>query len=172
MLDAALADAPLHSATLRLADRDASLAITALRGGHADLQTLQVLESEKSKLTADENQALLCAEAWEAAAERGFQKAYELGKQGMRPISFPIRSQRSEEQCREALIRDPRDFSAAFDLCSILRSKERWQEALQILEPISREPNCPGYFSVIRSEILASRNEWSQAWDAIGTLVR
>jgi hypothetical protein len=172
VLDAALADAPLHSATLRLADRDAGLAITALRGGHADSKTLQVLESEKSKLTADENQALLCAEAWAAAAEKDFQKAYELGRQGMRPISFPLRSQQSEEQCREALIRDPRDFAAAFDLSSILRSKERWQEALQILEPISREPNCPGYFPVIRAEILASRNEWSQAWDAIGTLVR
>jgi len=68
MLDASLGDAALHSATLRLADGEASLAITALRGGHADSKTLRFLEAEESELNADDIQAVLRAEAWVAAA--------------------------------------------------------------------------------------------------------
>src|SRR5208337_3274587 len=103
-------------------------AITALRSGHADSKTLQFLEIEKSELNVDEIQAVLRAEAWVAAAEKDFKKAYELGRQGMGRVSFPMQSQQSEDQCRDALIRNPRDFGAAFNLCSILRSKQMWQE--------------------------------------------
>jgi hypothetical protein len=162
----------LHSATLRLADGEASLAITALRSGHADSKTLQVLETEKSELNVDQIQAVLRAEAWLAAAERDFKKAYELGRQGMHRVSFPVQSQQSEEQCRDALIRDPRDFGAVFNLCSILRTKQRWQEALQILELTSKDRDCPDYFRVMRAEILASQSQWSESWDAIAGLVK
>jgi len=172
MLDASLGDAALHSATLRLSDGKASLAITALRGGHADPKTLQFLETEESELNADDIQAVLRAEAWVAAAEKDFEKAYELGRQGMHRVSFPIQNQQSEEQCREALIRNPRDFGAAFNLCSILRSKQMWQEALQILELTSRDRECPDYFRVMRAEILASQCQWSESWDAIEGLVK
>jgi tetratricopeptide (TPR) repeat protein len=172
MLDASLGDIALHSATLRLADGEASLAITALRSGHADSKTLQVLETEKSELNVDQIQAVLRAEAWLAAAERDFKKAYELGRQGMHRVSFPVQSQQSEEQCRDALIRDPRDFGAVFNLCSILRTKQRWQEALQILELTSKDRDCPDYFRVMRAEILASQSQWSESWDAIAGLVK
>jgi predicted negative regulator of RcsB-dependent stress response len=83
-----------------------------------------------------------------------------------------MRNAQSEEQCRDALIRDPRDFAAAFNLCSILQAQERWQDALGILESISRDSNCPVYFLVIRGEILASQHKWSEAWNAIDELVR
>ena len=172
MLDASLGDAALHSATLRLSDGKASLAITALRSGHADSKTLQFLETEESALNADDIQAVLRAEAWVAAAEKDFKKAYELGRQGMRRVSFPIQSQQSEEQCREALIRNPRDFGAASNLCSILRTKQMWQEALQILELTSTDRDCPDYFRVMRAEILASQSQWSESWNAIAGLVK
>ena len=172
MLDASLGDTALHSATLRLADGEASLAITALRSGHADSKTLQLLETEKSELNVDEIQAILRAEAWVAAAEKDFKKAYELGRQGMGRISFPVQSQQSEDQCRDALIRNPRDFGAVFNLCSILRTKQMWQEALQILELISRDQDCPDYLRVMRAEILASQSQWSESWGAIAGLVQ
>ena len=172
MLDASCEDPPLHTATLRLADGDPSLAITALRSGYADSKTLQFLETEEPKLSADENQVVLRAKARQAATAKDFQKAYELGRQGMRQVSFPARSQQSEQQCRDALIRDPQDFTAAYNLCSILRAKENWQEPLQILETISRGQDCPDYFQVMRAEILASQYRWAEAWDAIAGLAR
>jgi hypothetical protein len=172
MLDASFGDAALHRATLRLADGEASLAIIALRSGHADSKTLQVLETERSELNVDEIQAVSRAEAWAAVAEKDFKKAYELGRQGMRRMSFPVQNQESEEQCRDALIRDPRDFGAVFNLCSILRTKQRWQEALQILELTSKDQDCPDYFRVMRAEILASQSQWSESWDAIAGLVK
>ena len=70
------------------------------------------------------------------------------------------------------LIRDPRDFGAVFSLCSILRTKQRWQEALQILELSSKDRDCPDYFRVMRAEILASQSQWSESWDAIAGLVK
>jgi tetratricopeptide (TPR) repeat protein len=172
MLDASSGDPQLHIGVLRLADGDPLLAMTALRSGYADSKTLQFLETQKSKLSADENQVILRAEAWQAAGEKDFQKAYELGRRGMRQVFVPARSQQSEQQCRDALIRDPQDFAAAYNLCSILRTKERWQEPLQILETISRAQNCPDYFQVMRAEILASQNRWAEAWDAIAGLVK
>jgi hypothetical protein len=173
MLDASSGDAAMHSATLRLADSEASLAITALRSGHADSKTLQVLETEKSELNVNEIQAVSRAEAWAAAAEKDFKKAYEFGRKGMRRVSFPVQSsQQSEDQCRDALIRDPRDFGAVFNLCSILRTKQRWQEALQILELTSKDRDCPDYFGVMRAEILASQSQWSESWNAIAGLVK
>jgi len=172
MLDVSSGDPQLNIATLRLADDDLSLAMTALRSGYADSKTLQFLETQESKLSVDENQVVLRAEARQAASEKKFQKAYELGRQGMRQVFVPARSQQSEQQCRDALIRDPQDFAAAYNLCSILRAQERWQEALQILETISRAQHCPDYFQVMRAEILASQNRWAEAWDAIAGLVK
>jgi hypothetical protein len=113
------------------------------------------------------NPAVLRWEAREAATRKSFQAAYEFGRQGMKPVVFPDEQQLSEEQCRYALIRDHTDLVAAFNLCSILRSEERWPEALQILEVLGRGPNCPGYFRVMQAEILASQNEWRGAWGAI-----
>jgi hypothetical protein len=90
----------------------------------------------------------------------------------MRIIQFPIRNSQSEEQCRDALIRDPGDFAAAFNLCAILQATQRWQDALGILESISRDSNCPIYLLVLKAEILASQQKWSEAWNTIHELVR
>jgi len=90
----------------------------------------------------------------------------------MRRISFPVQSQQSEKQCRDALIRNPRDFGAAFNLCSILRTKQMCQQALQILELTSRDRDCPDYFRVMKAEILASQSQWSESWDAIAGMVK
>lgn len=172
MLDASSSDAQLHLATIRLADSRPLLAVLTLDPRCLDAETLQLLESERSKLSADEILAVTRAEAWKAAAEKDFEKAYELGRRAMRRVPFPVRNAESEEQCRAALIRDPRDFTAAFNLCSILEAKERWQDARQILELIFREHDCPDYFLVMKAEILASQQEWSEAWTAIAELAR
>jgi hypothetical protein len=70
------------------------------------------------------------------------------------------------------LIRDPGDFAAAFNLCAILQATQRWQDALGILESISRDSNCPIYLLVLKAEILASQQKWSEAWNTIHELVR
>jgi hypothetical protein len=172
MLDASLADPPLHLATIRLADNRPSLALLTLDPRSIDSQTLRVLESERPSLSADEILALTRAEAWKAAAETDFEQAYEIGRRAMRNIQFPIRNSQSEEQCRDALIRDPGDFAAAFNLCAILQATQRWQDALGILESISRDSNCPIYLLVLKAEILASQQKWSEAWNTIHELVR
>jgi tetratricopeptide (TPR) repeat protein len=172
MLDSCAGDTQLRLLTVRLADTRPSLAILALDHGNIDSKTLQALESAKSELNADEALALTRAEAWKAAADKDFEKAYQLGRQSMRNVPFPTRNAQSEEQCRYALSRDPRDFAAAFNLCSILQAQERWQDALQILEPITRVPQRPDYFLVMKSEIFASQQNWSEAWTAIDELVR
>ena len=172
MLDASLGDAQLHLATIRLADRDPSLAVLTLAPGSIDSKTLQILVSERSKLDADEILALNRAEAWKAAAGGDFEKAYKLARGTMPRIQFPVRNAKSEEQCRDALIRDPRDFAALFNLCSILQTQERGQDALGILESISRDSNYPAYFLALKAEILASQQKWSEAWNAICELVR
>jgi tetratricopeptide (TPR) repeat protein len=172
MLGASFVDARLHEATLRLSDTDAQLAATALQSGHADAKTLAFLEEEKSELDSDQIQAVLRKEAWKAATDRDYQKAYEIGRRGMRKIAFPEQNKLSEEQCRAAWTRDPGDLIAAFGLCSILRSEERSREAQQILDVVIRDRGCPDYFRVMRAEILASRDEWPEAWTAISGLVR
>jgi hypothetical protein len=172
MLGASFGDVRLHDDMLRLFDTDVQLAVTALRSGHADSRTLKFLEEEKLKLDSDQIQTLLRKEAWEAAIKKDYQEAYEFGRRGMRPVAFPDEQQLSEEQCRVALIRDPADLVAAFNLCSILLSEDRSQEALEVLDVLTRGRNCPDYFRVMRAEILAARNQWKEAWAAISGLIR
>jgi tetratricopeptide (TPR) repeat protein len=172
ILGTSFRDARLREATLRLSDGDPQLAVAALRSGYADARTLEFLEEEKSTLGADQVQAVLRKEASEAAINKEYQKAYEMGRQGMKNVAFPAEQPFSEGQCRVALIRDPTDLVAAFNLCSILRSRERWQEALEILEVQTRARNCPDYFRLMKAEILASQNEWPEAWTAISGMMR
>ena len=172
ILGTSYGDARLREAVLRLSDTDAQLAGTALRSGYADSTTLEFLEEEKSTLGLEQIQALLRKEASEAASGKEYQKAYQIGRQGMRSIVFPVAQPLSEGQCRVALIRDPTDLVAAYNLCLILRSQERWQEELEILEIQTRVRNCPDYLRLMKAEILASQNEWPKAWSSISGLMR
>jgi tetratricopeptide (TPR) repeat protein len=172
ILATSFADTPLREATLRLSDTDAQLAVTALRSGYADSTTLEFLKEEQSTLGSDQIQTVLRKEAAEAATNGEYQKAYEIGRRGMRSIAFPATQPLSEGECRMALIRDPADLVAAFNLCSILRSQERGLEALAILEIQTRARNCPAYLWLMKAEILASRNQWPEAWAAISGLMR
>jgi hypothetical protein len=172
MLGASYVDPGLREATLRLSDADAQLAVTALQSGQADSRTLEFLEQEKSGLDSEQIQVVLRKEAWEAATNKNYQKAYEFGRRGMRHVAFPAKKQLSEEECRVALVRDPTDLVAAFSLCSTLRSEDRLQEALQILDVVNHARNCPDYFRVMKAEILSSHEEWPAAWTAISGLVR
>jgi hypothetical protein len=172
MLGASFGDLRLHGAMLRLSDDDLQLAVTALQSGHADPTTLKFLEEEKLKLDSDQIRALLRKEASEAAIQKDYQEAYELGRRGMKPVAFPDKQELSEEQCRVAMIRDPADLVAAFSLCSILLSEDRSQEALEILGVLIRGRNCPDYFRVMRAEILAAGDQWKEAWEAISGLLR
>jgi hypothetical protein len=172
MLGTSYGDARLKEATLRLSDPDAQLAVTALQSGYADAKTLKFLEEEKANLAWDQIQAVLRKEASEAAIDKEYQKAYEFGRRGMKNIAFPEQQPLSEEQCRTALIRDHADPAAAFTLCSLLRSEQRWPEALQILDVIILDWNCPTYFRLMRAEILAAQNKWPEAWTALSVLLR
>ena len=69
-------------------------------------------------------------------ASSEYQEAYEMGRRSIRPVVFPQREQVTENECRAALIRNPGDFLAAFNLCMIFRSDGR--NALNIL---GRLPN-------------------------------
>jgi tetratricopeptide (TPR) repeat protein len=172
ILATSYSDTPLREEVLRLSDTDAQLAVTALRSGYADAATLEFLEEEKSTLGLEQIQTVLRKEASEAAIDKEYQKAYEIGRQGMRGIAFPAAQPLSEGQCRLALIRDPADLVAAYNLCLTLHSQERWQEELEILEVQTRARNCPDYLRLMKAEILATQNEWPEAWSAISGLMR
>jgi O-antigen ligase len=172
ILGTSYCDPRLREQALRLSDTDAQLAMIALRSGYADSTTLEFLEEGKSTLGPDQFKAVLRKEAAQAAIDKEFQKAYEIGRQGMKNIVFPSEQPLSEGECRVALIRDPTDLIAAFTLSSILRSQDRWPEALEILEAQTHSRNCPDYLWLMKAEILASQNEWPQAWAAISGLMR
>jgi tetratricopeptide (TPR) repeat protein len=171
ILDESARDERLLESALRLSDGDSTLALVALRSGHADFKTLQFLEEEKPKLNYDQIRAVLKAEARQAAAEKNYVKAYELGRQAVRNIPFPNREQRSEQECRVALIKDPQDIGAAFDLCLILESEKRHEEAVNILENLCRSRDCPDYIQLMKAEFLASLTDWPAAWTAINPLL-
>jgi tetratricopeptide (TPR) repeat protein len=171
ILDESARDERLLESALRLSDGDSTLALVALRSGHADFKTLQFLEEEKPKLNYDQIRAVLKAEARQAAAEKNYVKAYELGRQAVRNIPFPNREQRSEQECRVALIKDPQDIGAAFDLCLILGSEKRHEEAVNILENLCRSRDCPDYIQLMKAEFLASLTDWPAAWTAINPLL-
>jgi O-antigen ligase/tetratricopeptide (TPR) repeat protein len=172
ILGSSYGDSSLREAVLRLSDTDSQLAGTALRSGYADATTLEFLEEEKSTLGSEQIQALLRKEASEAAIGKEYEKAYQIARQGMKSIAFPVAQPLSEGHWRVALIRDPTDLVAAYNLCLTLRSQERWQEELEILEVQTRVRNCPDYLRLMKAEILASQNEWPEAWSSISGLMR
>ena len=170
MLDVSFGVSSLHEAMVRLSDSDPQLAMTALQGGHADAKTLAFLEGQTSELDLEQHRIVVCAEAHELAARKDYQEAYEMGRRSIRPVVFPQQEQVTENECRAALIRNPGDFLAAFNLCMIFRSDGR--NALNILEAITRQPRCPDYFYVMMADSLASRSDWPGAWSALNRLVR
>ena len=114
---------------------------------------------------------MLKAEARQAAAEKNFQQAYELARQAVRNIPFPNKQQRSEQSCRIALIENPGDMSAAFDLCMVLESEKRRDEAVSLLDSVCRDRNCPDYLQLMKADFLASLTQWPAAWEVISGLL-
>ncbi|MBV8969914.1 MAG: O-antigen ligase family protein [Verrucomicrobia bacterium] len=171
ILDVSANDERLLEATLRLSDGDPALALVALRSGRGDSQTLRLLEQEKPKLDPEQIRVVLKAEARKAAAEKDFQQAYELARRAVRDIPFPNRQQRSEQACRIALIENPGDISAAFDLCLVLEAEKRHDEAVSVLDSVCRNRNCPAYLQLMKADCLASLMQWPAAWEVISGLL-
>jgi tetratricopeptide (TPR) repeat protein len=171
ILEVSAKDERLLAATLRLSDGEPALALVALRSGLADSRTLRFLEEEKPKLDSEQIRVVLKAEARQAAAEKNFQQAYELARQAVRNIPFPNKQQRSEQSCRIALIENPGDMSAAFDLCMVLESEKRRDEALSVLDSVCRDRNCPDYLQLMKADFLASLTQWPAAWEVISGLL-
>jgi tetratricopeptide (TPR) repeat protein len=171
MLDESAKDEKLFEATLRLSDGDSALALVALGSGHADFKTLQFLEGEESKLDSGQIRVVLKAEARKAAAEKNFQQAYELARQAVGNIPFPNTHRRSEQACRVALVENPGDMSAAFDLCVVLGAEKRRDEAVSVLDSVCRDRNCPEYLRLMKADFLALLSQWSAAWDVISELL-
>jgi tetratricopeptide (TPR) repeat protein len=171
ILEVSAKDERLLEATLRLSDGDPALALIALRSGLADSKTLRFLEEEKPKLDSEQIRVVLKAEARKAAAEKNYQQAYELARQAIRNIPFPNRQERSEQACRIALIKNPGDISAAFDLCMVLESEKRHDEAVRVLENVCRDGNCPDYLQLMKADFLASLTQWPAAWEVISGLL-
>jgi hypothetical protein len=90
----------------------------------------------------------------------------------MRPIAFPKRSDQSEPLYWDALSLNPRDYAAAFNLCSILKDTGRWNESLGILEPLTQSLNCPDYFVLMKAEAYAGANRWCDAWNVMSGLMQ
>jgi tetratricopeptide (TPR) repeat protein len=171
ILEASAKDERLLEDTLRLSDGDPALALIALRSGLADSKTLRFLEEEKPKLDSEQIRVVLKAEARKAAADKNYQQAYELARQAIRNIPFPNRQGRSEQACRIALIKNPGDISAAFDLCMVLESEKRHDEAVSVLENVCRDGNCPDYLQLMKADFLASLTQWPAAWEVISGLL-
>jgi tetratricopeptide (TPR) repeat protein len=171
ILDVSATDMKLLEATLRLSDGDTGLALVALRSGRADLKTLQFLEGERPKLDPDQIRVLLKAQARKAASEENFQQAFELARQAVRNIAFPQRKERSEQECRIALVKNPEDVSAAFDLCAVLGAEKRNDEAVRVLDNVCRNGNCPDYLRLMKADFLALLTQWPAAWEAVSGLL-
>jgi tetratricopeptide (TPR) repeat protein len=172
MLDASSRDPQLHQATIRLGDKMPALGVVAVDPTNVDAKTLAILESEKSRLNVEELVALTRAEASSAAIGNDFETAYSRALMVMRRIASPKRSGQSEKLCRDALVLDPTDFGAAYNLCSILEEQERWKDALEILEPLTEQPDCPEYFRVMEARAYAGERKWSEAWNIVSSLMR
>ena len=171
ILEVSAKDERLLEATLRLSDGNPALALVALRSGLADAKTLRFLEEEKPRLDSEQIRVVLKAEARKAAAEKNFQQAYELARQAVRNIPFPKRQERSEQACRIALIMNPGDMSAAFDLCMLLDSEKRHDEAVSVLDGVCRDHDCPDYLRLMKADFLASLTQWPAAWEVISGLL-
>jgi O-antigen ligase len=172
MLDKSAPFTEVHRAVLRLADAHINLALAALKSGYADNATLDSIAAGRRELTSE--QLKIVDQAWSRrfAAEGDYQQAYQLGVQVLRKTIFPVRRPISENECRLALVRDPADYSAAFNLCSILQEQNRKADLLQVLNSITTRPECPQYFCLMKGDLLASMNDWLGAWNAISELVR
>jgi hypothetical protein len=171
MLDKSVPSPEVHQAVLRFSDDRLNFAFVALLSGYSDKTTLDAIAGKRSELSAEQRVILDRAMSRRSAAERDYRQAYDLGAKTLQKVAFPARSHLSENECRIAFLRDPADFSAAYNLCIILRSEDRRSEALQILESVTRHAGCPDYFYVIKGDLLASTGDWSGAWEAIDGLV-
>jgi tetratricopeptide (TPR) repeat protein len=171
MLDKSAPFPEVQKALLRFGDANLDLAVTAMQTSYADQATLDFVESKRSVLTSQQVTALNRAESRRYAGERDYRHAYELGRSVLRQLPFPPRRQISENECRLALIKDPTDYGAAYELCLILRSQDRKPEMLQVLDLVTNQKGCPDYFYVMRGDLLASMGDWFRAWSAISELV-
>jgi hypothetical protein len=171
MLDKSMSFPEVHQSTLRLADERLNLALAALQRGYLDTTILDFVESERSELTSEQQEILDCSKSRSYAVEGDYRKAYELGSRILAKITFPQRRQMTEKDCRLALLRDPTDYSAAYNLCAILHSQERNEEMRLVLDSVINQKSCPTYFSVMKGNLLAKRGDWSEAWSAISELV-
>jgi O-Antigen ligase len=172
MLDKSVPYQETHQAVLRLADEHLDLALAAVGSGYSDQTTLDSIESKRLELTSEQQAIFDRGKSRRAAAAGNYRQAYELGVKTLARVAFPPRGQMSEDEYRIALVRDPTDFAAAYNLCLILRSQEKKREALRVLESVTKQAGCPNYFYVIKGDLVASMGNWSGAWEAISDLVR
>jgi hypothetical protein len=171
MLDKSVPFPEVHQAMLRLSDDYLNFAFAALLSGYSDQATLDFIASKHSELTAEQQVIFNRAMSQRSAGERDYRQAYDLGAKTLQKVAFPPRGHLSENEYRIAFLRDPTDFGAAYNLCLILRSRDRKSEVLQILESVTKQAGCPDYFYVMKGDLLASTGDWSGAWEAIASLV-
>jgi hypothetical protein len=171
MLDKSLPYPEIQQALLCLAHTDLDLALEIIETSYADDATLDLVERERSKLNSDQRTMLDRVESCQYARVRDYRQAYQLGTRTLSHVVFPPHRTITEDECRLLLLRDPSNYAAAYDLCSILASQERKPELLSVLNSLIKQKDCPGYFYVMKGDLLASTNDWSGAWDAISELV-
>ena len=171
MLGKSTAFPDIHQSLLRLGQEHLSLGFAALQGGYADTTILDFVESKRSDLTAEQQDILDGSESRRYAAEGDYRKAYELGERILARTAFPYLRKMTEKECQAALLRDPADYGAAYNLCVILYSQERRVELFQVLDSVTTQKNCPKYFYLIKGDVLATMGNWPGAWNAISDLL-
>jgi len=171
MLDKSMSFPKVLQSTLRLANERLDLALAALQRGYLDTTIFDFVESKRSQLTSEQQEILNSSESRRYGGEGDYRKAYELGSRILEKITFPQRRQMTEKECRLALLQDPTDYSAAYNLCAILHSQVRDDEMLLVLDSVIIQKSCPTYFYVMKGNLLAGRGDWSGAWRAISELV-
>ena len=62
-------------------------------------------------------------------------------------------------------------MSAAFDLCMVLESEKRHDEAVNVLNGFCRDRDCPDYLLLMKADFLASLTQWPAAWEVISRLL-
>lgn len=70
-------------------------------------------------------------------------------------------------EIRRAFYANPRDFAKGHAFCEMEARKDKTEEAMQILQNLIAQENCPGYIYLLRADILARAERWQEAWQAL-----
>lgn len=83
-----------------------------------------------------------------------------------RPVK-PVGPTKGSTVARQAVLRDPTDLVAAWELSQALLIEGDAGGALAALDQVAANPECPRHFHRQRALLRAERGDWKEAWEAL-----